>query len=66
MDGSIVTPHMKCDSCGKTFPVSKIDAKPSKGNFTNDELYEAAFAGKDFDRYECRSCYGPSFAEGMS
>lgn len=59
-----------CDSCGHMFTIDKLDGKPtinSKLRRTRQKegqlmmLYRAAARGYDFDRLECKRCYGPGY-----
>ena len=59
-----------CDACGERFPLDQLDSKPtinSKLRRTRQRegqlmmLHRAAMRGYDFDRLECRKCYGPGF-----
>ncbi|CCF19138.1 protein of unknown function [Pseudorhizobium banfieldiae] len=59
-----------CDACGRTFALDELDAKPtinSRLRRTRQRegqlmmLYRAAARGYDFDRLECRQCYGPGY-----
>lgn len=59
-----------CDSCGQMFPIEELDSKPtmnSRLRRTRQKegqlamLYRAAARGYDFDRLECRRCYGPGY-----
>ena len=52
---------MPCDSCGKQLRPEELDSKPSapgSENMTVEQL-----SSLDFDRHECRDCYGPGFSE---
>lgn len=60
----------QCDSCGGFFDIDELDGKPTiDGHLhrTLDEegqlvmLSKAADLGYDFDRLECRHCYGPGY-----
>ncbi len=59
-----------CECCGREFPLDELDSKPSinsrlrryrqrQGQLVM--LQKAADLGYDFNRLECRSCYGPGF-----
>lgn len=59
-----------CDCCGREFPIDLLDGKPTINSHLRrvraregqlSMLYRAAVHGYDFDRLECRSCYGPGF-----
>lgn len=50
-----------CAECGAETPVEELDAKPGPGYWAPDQLAAAADAGVDFDRMECRKCYGPGY-----
>ncbi|WPE19914.1 hypothetical protein [Shinella zoogloeoides] len=59
-----------CDACGERFPLNELDSKPTINSQLRRTrakegqlmmLYRAAMRGYDFDRLECRSCYGPGF-----
>jgi hypothetical protein len=50
-----------CQNCGGEFPIDELDAKPGPGHWTVEQLVDAADAGRDFVRIECRSCYGPGW-----
>ncbi|MGE3307750.1 MAG: hypothetical protein AB7I52_17475 [Rhizobiaceae bacterium] len=62
---------MNCATCGKEHEAEHFDSKPAmtlrlwliqatRGQIAM--LRYAADHGYDFDRMECRSCYGPGFA----
>ena len=56
-----------CARCGKTWPISQLDAKPERlaGDLATVEAISAAMdTGEDFDRLECVNCYGPAFTPG--
>lgn len=53
--------RMPCQRCGAPTLVALLDAKPGPGDWSAAALVAAADAGLDFDRLECRSCYGPNF-----
>lgn len=59
-----------CDCCGRLFPLGLLDGKPTinsklrrirarEGQLAM--LRRAADKGYDFDRLECRRCYGPGY-----
>jgi len=59
-----------CESCQHLFAISELDAKPQinsrlrrirarEGQIAM--LQRAADLGFDFDRLECRNCYGPGY-----
>ncbi|NEI71007.1 hypothetical protein GR212_15620 [Rhizobium lusitanum] len=59
-----------CDACGECFPLDELDGKPtinsrlrriraSEGQLAM--LRRAADKGLEFDRLECRRCYGPGY-----
>lgn len=62
----------RCEECGVRYPLHCLDAKPTmtfwlrlvslfRGQkFT---LRYAADRGYDFDRLECRACYGDGYVE---
>lgn len=53
-----------CDGCGKLYPLHLLDAKPQSlagVAATHQALFDAASRGEDFDRFECRGCYGPAW-----
>lgn len=59
-----------CDCCGKMFPIDQLDGKPSINSKLRriqaregqiGMLRRAADLGFDFDRLECRRCYGPGY-----
>lgn len=54
----------KCAECGKKTPVHLLDAKPGPERWTVERLRAAADAGADFNRLECRDCYGPGYVAG--
>jgi len=60
-----------CDRCGREFPLDHLDAKPTINSRLRRiraregqrmMLYRAALLGFDFDRLECRKCYGPGYS----
>ena len=52
---------MKCDKCRKEFEPDQMDAKPYAGPLpTGQDLIDAS-NGLDWDRLECRECYGDGF-----
>lgn len=63
-----------CASCGYRFELHKLDAKPSSAAFAEDRrkhgqveaLCRAADRGENFDRFECRDCYGPGYVVGVA
>lgn len=58
--------HDKCANCGAGMPLSQLDAKPSHlagPECTAEDLDVAADVGFDFNRLECRKCYGPGWRE---
>ena len=67
----------KCACCGKTVPLHMLDAKPARlagrGNlfvrlfpsFRLQALSDAACNGENFDRLECKDCYGPGWSQGV-
>lgn len=78
MDGSGVcvtcgtTDEAQCDKCGKFFPTDHLDGKPTinsklrrirarEGQLAM--LRRAADKGYEFDRLECRGCYGPGYLQ---
>lgn len=58
-----------CAKCGREFPLEELDALPTGPAYVNGIpkpwtvalLTHAADTGVDFDRLECRECYGPLF-----
>lgn len=50
-----------CHACGRTFAMEDLDAKPSPGPWTLEQLEYAADTGRDFLRLECADCYGPNY-----
>jgi hypothetical protein len=52
---------MPCDRCGKQFRPEELDSKPSAPDAAN--LTVAEQSALEFDRHECRDCYGPGFSE---
>lgn len=59
-----------CRSCGALFQMEELDAKPTMTTllrslqFVRGQSYVLRYAadrGYDFDRLECRKCYGPCF-----
>ena len=50
-----------CANCGDLTALEELDAKPGSGEWTPEQLAEAADAGRQFERLECAKCYGPSF-----
>lgn len=59
-----------CDCCGREFPLDQLDAKPSMNSRLRRiraregqivMLRRAADLGFQFDKLECRRCYGPGF-----
>lgn len=65
---SIADPLARCEECGEFFQLSELDAKPSrlagKANTSAEALWAAFEANEDFDRLECRECYGPGYSYG--
>lgn len=53
---------MKCDNCGREFQPEQLDAKPYAGPLPTGEALIAATNGADWERFECRDCYGDGFA----
>lgn len=53
--------NAECAACGRTFSLDQLDGKPGPGTFTAAQLAAAADRGADFNRLECRGCYGPGF-----
>lgn len=60
----------RCDCCGKEFPIDDLDSKPTENSRLRRYrqaqgqpvmLRKAADLGFDFDRLECRKCYGPGY-----
>jgi hypothetical protein len=51
-----------CQECGKAVPYDLLDAKPGSGHWTNGQLFDAAYDGAQFDRLECKDCYGPNWS----
>lgn len=60
-----------CDQCGTEHDINALDAKPVMTLWLcivwlfigqNRGLAYAGERGHDFDRYECRRCYGPGYA----
>lgn len=60
-----------CDNCGGPFPIDELDGKPTinsklrrirarEGQLVM--LRRAADLGFDFNRLECRKCYGPGYS----
>lgn len=63
---------MRCDSCRREFEPHELDAKPRLGpvllivRLFRGRAAMMDFAGDrgyDFNRMECRDCYGPGFSE---
>lgn len=54
-----------CTACGKPTPLHLLDAKPSRLR-TGETIDDAAWRNANFDRLECRECYGPGWAEGRA
>jgi hypothetical protein len=61
-----------CDNCGRATHLDYLDAKPVMTNWLRvvqfflgqDRMLQyAADHGYDFDRMECRDCYGPAHVE---
>lgn len=61
-----------CDTCGELLPLDMLDAKPEinsklrrirarEGQLVM--LRRAADLGFQFDRLECRACYGPGYRQ---
>jgi hypothetical protein len=64
-----------CDNCGTLTHIDLLDAKPSYLSGPGWRflswlrmwlLNRAAYKGADFDRLECKRCYGPGYIEGQS
>lgn len=67
----------KCACCGKIVPLHMLDAKPARlagrGNLfvrmlpriRLHALNDAACNGEDFDRLECKDCYGAGWVQGV-
>ncbi|MBC6714767.1 hypothetical protein H9Q09_01025 [Aurantimonas sp. DM33-3] len=67
----------RCANCGHVTHIDNLDAKPERlagpGNML-ERMFPAlrrrkiwgAADGEDFDRLECRRCYGGGFSEGHS
>jgi hypothetical protein len=65
---SIADPPVHCEECGRVFRLSELDAKPARlagrANTSAEVLWAAFEANEDFDRLECRGCYGPGYSDG--
>lgn len=61
-----------CDSCGRRMDIHHLDAKPTMTRWLwlvwffrgqTRMLVYAADHGYDFDRLECRDCYGSGYLD---
>jgi len=61
-----------CAKCGRVTGIDELDAKPSPTRLLRlvrllrGQLFMLRYAadrGYDFDRLECRDCYGPGYVE---
>lgn len=59
-----------CDNCQRPVPFYQLDAKPPMTRWlrvlrlVRGQLFMLRYAadhGHDFDRLECRDCYGPGY-----
>jgi hypothetical protein len=60
--------EVRCYNCGIPTPFDLLDAKPTRlagpgGDpvARRRELVDALWKNEDFDRLECRLCYGPGW-----
>jgi hypothetical protein len=62
----------QCDNCGRMFPIDELDGKPTINSKLRRiraregqriMLRRAADLGFEFDRLECRRCYGPGYEQ---
>ena len=70
-------PLYTCDCCGDVFPLHLLDSKPERmvgrGSWYERlfpavrlrRLCDAMWNNDDFDRMECKKCYGPGWVEGV-
>jgi hypothetical protein len=53
---------IECHGCGAPTPATQIDAKPWAGA-TPEEMTSERASSVDWERLECRTCYGPGWSE---
>ena len=59
----------RCAHCGRQTPFHLLDAKPHRlagPSHTAAEIEDAMWENEDFDRLECKPCYGPGWAPGIN
>ena len=65
----------RCDKCSASVSINDLDAKPTENarlrriRMREGQLVmlrRAADLGYDFDRLECRACYGPGYVSCAS